>query len=185
MKKPTCTLYGVLNRRSHFRMAGHTMCTSDFSFIPQGNEKINNQFLTESRNRKGFKICIFRSMPIVTGIVYTEGNREMADEIVSVIEGLDNNFKAVCYDDEEYFGFFTPASQPRVISEHCVLFLVVVADNHQQDKHAKYVSSMVSMAKANTAQIRPVLFSDIYLMRNAFQSPCRLPDRFDGTMKTT
>ena len=92
-------------------------------------------------------------------IVYTEGNRDRAAEIVSVIEGLDGNFKAVCYDDEEYFGFFTPASQPGVISEHCVLFLVVIADNLQQDKHAKYVSSTVSMAKANTAQIRPVLFS--------------------------
>ena len=41
MKKPTCTLYGGRSRRAHC-MAGvvrHTMCTSVFSFIPQGNEK--------------------------------------------------------------------------------------------------------------------------------------------------
>ena len=36
-KKTKCTIsYG-----------GRTMCTSVFSFIPQGNEKINNQFLNE------------------------------------------------------------------------------------------------------------------------------------------
>ena len=35
-------------RRAHFRMAGvarHTMCTSDFSFIPQGNEKNQQSIL--------------------------------------------------------------------------------------------------------------------------------------------
>ena len=59
MKQPTCTFsYGglrppynvhVVFRCAHFRMAGyayHTICTSSFSFIPQGNgKKINNQFL--------------------------------------------------------------------------------------------------------------------------------------------
>ena len=39
-------------RRAHFRMAGyarHTMCTSVFSFIPQGNEKNQQSVLKTTK----------------------------------------------------------------------------------------------------------------------------------------
>ena len=94
-----------------------------------------------------------------TCIIYTEGNGDKAEQVRSFIAGLDGDFKVVVSDDEKYFGFFTPENLPAVFSKHCVVFMIIIADNLQEDKLAKYLRSTVSMDKANTAQVRPLLFS--------------------------
>ena len=91
-------------------------------------------------------------------VIYTEGNRNRADEIVHFVEALSGNYKICCFDDEEYFGLFNADRQPVVISEHCVLILIVISNNLEDDEHAKYLSSTITMLNKNKAQIRPVVF---------------------------
>ena len=92
-------------------------------------------------------------------ILHTEGYGGRAEEIQKFIDEMPGSFKVVLHDDEEYLGFFTPERLPSVISDHCVVLLIVIAPNLQEDKFANYLRSTVSMAKANTAQVRPVLLS--------------------------
>ena len=94
-------------------------------------------------------------------LLFTEGNRDKAEEIRRFIAGRGDDFKVVLYDDEKYFGFFTPENLPTVISKHCVVFMIVIADNLRDDKFANYLRSTISMANANKATVRLVLFSKL------------------------
>ena len=91
-------------------------------------------------------------------MIYTEGNRNRAEEVIEFIERFQENFKAISYDDEEYFGMFTPESQASVIPDHCVMLLIIITDNLEEDKHAKYLRVTISMALKNSALVRPVVF---------------------------
>ena len=91
-------------------------------------------------------------------VIYTEGNRNRAEEVIEFIGRFQESFKAICYDDEEYFGMFTPESQVSVIPNHCVLLLIIIANNLEEDKHAKYLRVTISMALKNSALVRPVVF---------------------------
>ena len=89
------------NRRAHFRMAGyacHTICTSVFSFILQGYEKINNQFLNESivlTNRiAGKRMKIKKIKPYLYNLIFFMFIRFPAILLVKTIDSYIHEFYA-------------------------------------------------------------------------------------------
>ena len=121
--------------------------------VSQVQQGLDNLTTTDSRDAHLFLKDHFDAC-----VIYTDDNRNRAEEIINFIEPLPGNFKVCCYDDEQYFGFFTPDSQAAVIINHCALLLIIVTENIEEDKHAKYIRSTIAMALKNSAQIRPVLF---------------------------